>query len=215
MSTSLSNLQPSPHTPNFDSIFEMALKKYKKKTGKDLTAHPLPAEIKGCASPQAILTVLEEKLKTFVEVMSDSLSGSLQPWISSVHSLPHFDRVLAWWVAETNHATCLCPDVNFQVFPPTTIIFSGISILLVVSFLTHSSACAVITPSLAGGKEHCGKLWYTSWTLQQNWELLPMCQDLYRSPTDSWLDGGARGDHGQGFVNLCYCDKGGEEKMVE
>ena len=53
--------QPSSHTPNFQPIFEKALKSYKKKTGEDLTAHPLVAEIKGCASPQAILAVLEGK----------------------------------------------------------------------------------------------------------------------------------------------------------
>jgi hypothetical protein len=45
MGTSSSYLQPSSHAPNFQLVFEKALKKYKKKTGKDLTAHPLAAEI--------------------------------------------------------------------------------------------------------------------------------------------------------------------------
>jgi hypothetical protein len=48
-------------TPNFQPIFEKALEEYKRTTGKDLTAHPLAAEINGCATPQAILTVLEGK----------------------------------------------------------------------------------------------------------------------------------------------------------
>ena len=55
-----SSLQvPPSHNPNFQPIFERALEEYKKKTGKDLAAHPLAAEIKGCDCPEAILTVLE------------------------------------------------------------------------------------------------------------------------------------------------------------
>ena len=57
----LSSIQASSSTTNFQPIFEKALQEYKKKTRKDLTSHPLAAEIKACDSPQAILTVLEEK----------------------------------------------------------------------------------------------------------------------------------------------------------
>ena len=53
--------EASSSTTNFRPIFDKALQEYKKKTGKDLTVHPLAAEIKACDSPQAILTVLEEK----------------------------------------------------------------------------------------------------------------------------------------------------------
>ena len=49
----------SSSTPSFQRIFEKALEEYKKKTGKDLTTDPLAAQIKGCNSPGAILTVLE------------------------------------------------------------------------------------------------------------------------------------------------------------
>ena len=51
----------SSSTSNSQPIFEKAVEEYKKKTGKDLTTHPLAIQIKGCKSPEAILTVLQEK----------------------------------------------------------------------------------------------------------------------------------------------------------
>jgi hypothetical protein len=51
----------SSSTPNFQVILAKALKEYAKKTGEDLTTHPLAAEINGCISPDAILTVLRGK----------------------------------------------------------------------------------------------------------------------------------------------------------
>jgi hypothetical protein len=51
----------SSSTPNFQPILDKALEEYKKKTDDDLTTHPLAAEINGCKSPDAILTVLQGK----------------------------------------------------------------------------------------------------------------------------------------------------------
>jgi hypothetical protein len=53
--------QASSATPNFQPILDKALKEYKRKTGKELTTHPLAEEIKGCSSPDAILAVLQGK----------------------------------------------------------------------------------------------------------------------------------------------------------
>ena len=47
---------------NFDSIFKAALKTYKKKTGKDITSHPLATELQSCNSPDAILAVLRRQV---------------------------------------------------------------------------------------------------------------------------------------------------------
>ena len=57
---------PSPSTSrsNLDSIFNTALKTYKKKTGKDITSHPLATELQSCDSPDAILAVLRKQLPT-------------------------------------------------------------------------------------------------------------------------------------------------------
>ncbi|KAH9952809.1 hypothetical protein BC827DRAFT_1252209 [Russula dissimulans] len=63
---------PSPSTscPNFDAIFTSAFQAYKKKTGKDITSHPLAAELETCHSPEAILT------KAAVKVLTNGYSNA-------------------------------------------------------------------------------------------------------------------------------------------
>ncbi|KAI9432848.1 hypothetical protein H4582DRAFT_2061436 [Lactarius indigo] len=103
-------------TPNFQPIFEKALEEYKKKTGKNLTAHPLAAKIQGCNSPEAILTVLQGK--------ADELN---RPRSSD-------DRLTKWLNPTVNILNALSATLGEgagSVFPPTKIIFSGIGILLV------------------------------------------------------------------------------------
>jgi hypothetical protein len=48
---------------NFQPIINTALKAYKKRTKKDLLAHPLASQLEACNSPAAILTVLEQQLQ--------------------------------------------------------------------------------------------------------------------------------------------------------
>ena len=127
----------SSSTPNCQNILDKALKEYAKKTGEDLTTHPLTAEINGCISTDAILAVLQGKaneldqsrksderlakwLTPTVNVLN-ALSATLGPGLGSVsyRKLPHHCALMS----------------NFQVLPPINIIFSGISILLVVSFM--------------------------------------------------------------------------------
>ena len=57
---------PSPSTSrsNLDSIFNAALRTYKKKTGKDITSHLLATELQSCDSPDAILAVLRRQIPT-------------------------------------------------------------------------------------------------------------------------------------------------------
>ena len=49
---------------NLDAVFNAALKVYKKKTGKDITSHPLATELQSCDSPDAILAVLRGQIPT-------------------------------------------------------------------------------------------------------------------------------------------------------
>ena len=82
--------QASPSsTPNYQPIFEKALKEYKKKTGKDLTAHPLATQIKGCTSPEAILTVLEGKANELNQSRSsdERLTKWLNPTVNILNAL--------------------------------------------------------------------------------------------------------------------------------
>ncbi len=173
-----SSLQASSSSaPNFQPIFEKALEEYKKKTGKDLTAHPLAAEIKACDSPEAILTVLEGKANELNRYRSsdERLTKWLNPTVNILNAL---SATLGEGAGSVSYrlprylSLTLFSNVNFQLFPPTKIIFSGIGILLVVSFLARFSAWVARTSSLAGGKEHCGEPRCAGQTLRENRKLL-------------------------------------------
>ena len=134
-----SSLSTPNKAPNFQRIFEKALQEYEKKTGKDLASHPLTAEINGCNSPEAILTVLEGKANELKQSRSgdERLTKWLNPTMNVLNALSAtFGEGVGSVSCKTGClVTCLCPNADFQVFPPTKIIFSGIGILFVVSFL--------------------------------------------------------------------------------
>ncbi|KAH8982512.1 hypothetical protein EDB92DRAFT_2106613 [Lactarius akahatsu] len=120
---------PSSSTPNFQSISEKALEEYKKKTGKDLTAHPLAAEINDCDSPESILNVLEGKANELNQSRSSD------------------DRFTKWLNPTVNILNALSATLGESagsVFPPTKIIFSGIGILLVAAKSTVASRDALV-----------------------------------------------------------------------
>ena len=87
MSSSLQG--PPSYNLNFQPIFEKALEEYRKKTGKDLAAHPLAAEIKACDSPEDILTVLEGKANELNRSQSsdDRLTKWLNPTVKTLNAL--------------------------------------------------------------------------------------------------------------------------------
>lgn len=115
---SLSLHASSSSTPNVRPFFEQALEEYKKKTGFDLTAHPLAAEINACNSPKAVLTLLEWKanelkqsrrsderpIKWFIPTMTilNAFSATLGEDFGSVSyqnqaaSLPNFSLTLTF-----------------------------------------------------------------------------------------------------------------------
>ncbi|KAI9432228.1 hypothetical protein H4582DRAFT_1123101 [Lactarius indigo] len=126
MSTSL---QPSSSTPNLHPIFEKVLKEYKKKTRKELSTHPLAAEIRGCDSIEAILTVLQGKANELNQ--SQSSDERLTKWLTpTVNVLNALSSTLGEGVG--------------TVFPPTKIIFSAMSILLVAAKGTAASRDVLI-----------------------------------------------------------------------
>jgi hypothetical protein len=73
---------PSTSTSNYNfaSIFNAALKSYKRKTKKDLSSHPLLPRLQSCDSPEAILTVLREQVPTFNQ--SQNGDDRLTKWVS-------------------------------------------------------------------------------------------------------------------------------------
>ena len=131
--------QASSTTPNFQPILDKALKEYKKKTGKELTSHPLAEEVKGCSSPDAILAVLQGKANELNQ--SQTSDERLTKWLTpTVNVLNALSATLGQGVGTVSpHVFSYhnYPNNHSQVFPPTQIIFSGISILLVVRFFAH------------------------------------------------------------------------------
>ena len=81
--------QVSSATPNFQPILDKALEEYKRKTGKELTTHPLADEIKGCGSPDAILAVIQEKANELNQSQSSNerLTKWLNPAVSVLNAL--------------------------------------------------------------------------------------------------------------------------------
>ncbi len=65
------------------------MKEYEKKTRKELSTHPLAAEIKGCDSPEAILTVLQGKANELNQSQSsdERLTKWLTPTVNVLNAL--------------------------------------------------------------------------------------------------------------------------------
>ena len=73
----------------FELILNNALDKYKKRTKKDLLAHPLAAQLQSCNSPSAILTVLHQQLQSLDQSQSSDERWSrwLGPTVSVLYPL--------------------------------------------------------------------------------------------------------------------------------
>ncbi|KAI9432832.1 hypothetical protein H4582DRAFT_1031505 [Lactarius indigo] len=119
----------TPKDPNLQPIFEKALKDYKKKTGTDLTTHPLAIELNGCDSPESILTVLERKANELNQSRSsdDRLTKWLGPTVNILNAL----------------SAALGEGAGLAI-PPSKIIFSGIGILLLAAKNTVTSRDALV-----------------------------------------------------------------------
>jgi hypothetical protein len=53
----------SSSSNNFQLIVNNALNAYKKRTKKDLLAHPLASQLQACNSPSAVLTILQQQVQ--------------------------------------------------------------------------------------------------------------------------------------------------------
>jgi len=81
---------PSPSTSrsNLDSIFNAALQAYKKKTGKDITSHPLATELQSCHSPDTVLAVLRRQIPSLDQSQSgdEGFAKCLTPIINVLYA---------------------------------------------------------------------------------------------------------------------------------
>jgi len=134
---------PSTSTthPSFASIFDAALESYKRKTKKDLASHPLLPSLQSCDSPEAILTVLREQIPA--SDLSQNHDDGLTKWVApTVNVLHSFSESIGQGVGLVNISYSVTKifssNIYFQAFPPATVIFTGIGVLLSVSILHPS-----------------------------------------------------------------------------
>lgn len=79
---------------NFESIFRTAFEAYKKRTGQDITSHPLAIWLKTCDSPDAIRAVLRAQVQEFDQSRRDD--ERLTKWLNpTVNVLYAFSATLA------------------------------------------------------------------------------------------------------------------------
>jgi hypothetical protein len=73
---------------NYQAIFDSALEVYKKKTGKDLTSHPLLRTFETCNSPDDVLDVLQAQILAPGKPQSsgDKLLERLNPTINVLNA---------------------------------------------------------------------------------------------------------------------------------
>jgi hypothetical protein len=75
---------------NFELIIDNALKAYKKRTKKDVLAHPLASQLQACDSPGAILAVLQQQVQGLDQSRSSDdnrWSMWLGPTVNILYSL--------------------------------------------------------------------------------------------------------------------------------
>ena len=127
---------PSTSRSNLDVIFKAALRTYKKNTGKDITSHPLAAELQLCDSPDAILAVLRRQLPTPDQSKKphETFEKCLIPTVNVLYTLSGtLGGVAGLVIIMTSSLLRICVQTSFlQIFPPANIIFTGIGALLLV-----------------------------------------------------------------------------------
>ncbi|KAI9454078.1 hypothetical protein F5148DRAFT_1230964 [Russula earlei] len=88
------------------SVLDQGLVEYRRRTHRDLSTHPLTAQLADCESPEAILAVFQEQLQGFSR-FRDRSGGSLRATVHMLHNLS-----------------------GTMAFPPANAIFAGIGVLL-------------------------------------------------------------------------------------
>jgi hypothetical protein len=151
MSTVPTAPSTSTSQANFASIFNAALESYKCKTKKDLASHPLLPDLQSCESPEAVLAVLRERVPGASNQFRSDNDG-LTKWVTpTVNVLYSFSGTIGQGVGMVNFMfffslrgiSALTIFYFLQAFPPVSIIFAGIGVLLSVSVLHLSFVCDI------------------------------------------------------------------------
>ncbi|KAI0281530.1 hypothetical protein BC826DRAFT_363296 [Russula brevipes] len=122
-------MSPATHSPRasrpFDSDFAtaatttfatpystvpIALRRYAKKTGKDLMSHPLAIKIDNCESPDSVLLILQEEAQAFGEYRKEDPT-----LINCLSSVVHgFDTISS--SPPFNTSSCIVSPSRFVLF---------------------------------------------------------------------------------------------------
>ena len=135
---------PSPSTSrsNLNSVFNAALRTYNKKTGKDITSHPLATELQSCDSPDAILALLRRQMPTPDPSQSsdETFATCLVPTVNVLYTLSDtLGEGVGLVITTMSSLLRSCALTSFsQVFSPAKIIFAGVGVLLLVGYLLFS-----------------------------------------------------------------------------
>jgi hypothetical protein len=92
----------SNQASNFQLILINALGVYKKRTKKDILAHPLVIELQSCNPPSAILVVLQQQLQGLDQSRrsDERWTRWLDPTVNVLYSLSGtLERVLVWYAS--------------------------------------------------------------------------------------------------------------------
>ena len=66
---------------NFETIFAAALNEYKKQTKRDISSHPLAAQLQSCDSPGAILAVLRARVQKSEQSPNANSDEKWMKWV--------------------------------------------------------------------------------------------------------------------------------------
>ncbi|KAH9167666.1 hypothetical protein EDB89DRAFT_1909840 [Lactarius sanguifluus] len=114
---------PSGSSSNIESIFDAALKSYKKKTKKELKNHDLFKQLETCDSPAAILAVFQAARFDLSPTASDD---RLKKWlVPTINVLYAFSGALGEGIALVN--------IDSSAFPPAKLVFAGVGVLLLAA----------------------------------------------------------------------------------
>ena len=127
---------------NYQQIFSVALDSYEKRTGKDLRSNPLLPRLETCNSPDAVIALLREQIPGFDQSRSDNDPERLSNWLNpTVNVIVAFSGAIGDFVSPVGLSLNLSRIWTLmrilQAFPPAGLIFTGIAVLLSVSFRPH------------------------------------------------------------------------------
>ena len=196
----------------FTAIFEAASNEYKTLTGQDLRTHPLATELeRNNDSPDSILGVFRKQAQALDKFRKgdDKLMRSLT---LVVHILFTFSTTagadiglvgLCFFSLFRFYNTC------FKPFSPTTVLFTGIGVLLGVSS-SETLWCAFLKTFVLGGERYYRELRDAHQPLRAHSIIPSTYQPLHNSSARTRNDGVAGEDSGPSSLYSCAFDEGHE-----